>query len=326
MTLAIAMIFTASTAFSFGAVVSTSDSKYTYKDLKADITELTAEYPNILTQSVVGVTADNRNLYCLKLGNPDAPNQIFVTADMHAREYINGQMIMECLEYYCSNYETGSYNNVKYSDLFNNVCIVVMPMVNPDGVAIATGGSSAIRDTALRTALKKMKRYGGYSNWQANANGVDLNRNYKKYGSAKSPQWAYYCGPSVFSEKETQAVLGVLGTCTNVKAFLNIHSMGNVMYWGYYSKTQYKSNCWSLVKLLKSLNGYKTINESGSSNNHGDLEHYIINTYKAPYACVETGTTIPVPHYQLKTIYSKHKKMFAACAYQYNTITPTPTE
>jgi len=299
-------------------VVSSSDSKYTYSDLKTDIKTLTAKYPDRLSAEVLGKTADNRNLYVLYLGNKNAKRQIFVTADVHAREYINGQVAMKCVEYYCRNYKTGTYKGVKYLSLFNDVCIVVMPMVNPDGVAIAALGPSSIKSAALESKIRKMNRNGGYDNWQANARGVDLNRNYGtyKYG-ADHPQSEYYGGTEPFSENETKAVISAMKSCSNVKAFLNLHSMGNVMYWGYYS-TSYKTKCWSLVSSLKALNGYSTINESASSNNHGDLEHYIINTYKAPYACIESGTSIPVPNYEFDGIFAKQKYEFAMCAYKYS--------
>lgn len=312
------MAFTMATVVSHGAVVSSSDSKYTYGDLKADVAQLTATYPDILQSEVLGKTADNRSLYCLYLGNRNAAKQIFVTADMHAREYINGQVVMKSVEYYCANYNTGSYRGVSYADLFNNVCVVIMPMVNPDGVAIATTGSSTvIRNKTLRAKVQKMYRCGGYRNWQDNALGVDLNRNYKVWSKgAKKPQYAYYGGKKAKDQLESQAILTAMSGCTDIKAFINMHSMGNVTYWGYYSK-KYKSACWSFVKMIHSFNGYRPINESASKNDHGDFEHYIIKTTHKPYVCIETGNKIPVPHSQFNSIYSKYKNVIAASAYKY---------
>lgn len=317
--LGVSMIITLTTAMSYGAVVSSSDTKYTYKDVKADIGELTAAYPDILQSEILGKTADNRNLYCLYLGNRNAPKQIFVTASMHAREYINSQVAMECVERYCKYYNTGKYKDVSYSELFGNVCIVIIPMVNPDGASIVAGGPNSIRNATLRAKIKKMYRYGGYSNWKANARGVDLNRNFKIWsGSAKKPMYAYYGGKTALSENETKAIIAARDQCTDIEAYINMHACGNMMYWGYYSRTKYKASCQSFVNMLKeNMKGYYSHNESAKSNDHGDFEHYIINQYKKPYACIESGTTVPVPHYQLKTIYGKYKNVFAACAYKF---------
>ena len=97
---AISQPVSASTSY----IVSRSDKKYSYTDMKKDIEELTAKYPDRLTSQVLGESADGRNIYALCLGNPEAEKQIFVTAGMHAREYINCQVVMMMVERYCRNY------------------------------------------------------------------------------------------------------------------------------------------------------------------------------------------------------------------------------
>ena len=303
--------------------VDSSDTAYTYGDMKQDIKELTRAYPDALHYKVFGKSCDGRNIYCLYLGNRKAKKQIFVTADMHAREYINAQLVMQCVEYYCKNYDTGSYIGTAYKDLFHTVCIVIIPMVNPDGVAIATGGPSAINSSKLRKKLESMPVSGGYSNWQANARGVDLNRNFGNYdgtGSGgkynTSPCYAYYGGSQKDSEPETWAVMTAMDTCKNVKAYLNIHSMGRTIY---YSGTdsQKLAACRDLATFIQSINGYSLVDESASTNDHGDLEHYISKTYGKPYVCIETGTSIPVAHWELSGIYSTHQLLFAKVADKY---------
>ena len=308
------------TAEAATAIVSTADKKYTYSDLKTDIQQLAKRYPDRLTVQKLGSTADGRFLYALVLGNPEAEKQIFVTAGMHAREYINCQVTMKMVEYYCQNYTTGKYKGQTYERLFDRVSICVMPMVNPDGIAISALGTSAIRDKALRTKVKKMPRSGAYSNWQANARGVDLNRNYKMYSgwpSTKTYASQYYPGPKRFSEAETQAVLAAMDSCSDIKAVINYHSMGRVIYWGYHSK-KYKADCWFFVKLFKDMTGYSTIDESYTKATYGDFEHYVMHEYKVPYVCIENGkNTVPVPHSEFSSIYSKNKLGFAKAAYHF---------
>lgn len=300
-------------------IVSRSDKKYSYTDMKKDIEELTAKYPDRLTSQVLGESADGRNIYALCLGNPEAEKQIFVTAGMHAREYINCQVVMMMVERYCRNYG-GKYKGKTYRQLFDEVAVYIIPMVNPDGIAISEFGPSAIRDAALRKKVQKMPRRGGYSNWKSNARGVDLNHNYKMYAGKhpqKKPASDNYPGPSRFSESETKAVRDLMKSMTNMKACLNYHSMGQVIYWGYKNKS-YKSKSYALAKLFKQMTGYYLIDESYTRATYGDLEHYVINEYRVPYVCIETGYGgVPVSSKQLLPIYKKLMYSFEKTAYMY---------
>ena len=306
---------------SYAAIVDTKDEIYTHSNLSKDISDLSKAYPKIFHFTDFGRSLDDRKLYCLYLGNQDAEKQIFVTADMHAREYLNGQVVMKCIEYYCENYETGSYDGVAYKDLFDKVCIVILPMINPDGVSIAMGGAEKIRDKDLREALEKMDADIG--SWQANARGVDLNRNWgiwkEGVGSSKyskEPAYEYFGGASIYSEPETRAVRRAINTCSNIQAFINFHSMGRLIYWGYADESQ-KNACQDLAEAVRDLNGYTMKDESSSYYNHGDFEHYLIKNYQIPYVCIETGLSIPVPTSEFQSIYKGHRDLFAMAAKMY---------
>lgn len=300
-------------------IVSRSDKKYSYSDMKKDIEQLTAKYPDKLTSQILGQTADGRNLYSLCLGNPEAEKQVFVTAGTHAREYINCQVVMMMVERYCRNYG-GKYKGKTYGQLFDEVAIYIVPMVNPDGIAISEFGPGVIKDSKLRSKVKKMPRRGGYSNWKANARGVDLNRNYKMYAgkpAEKKPASEGYPGASRFSENEAKAVRDLMKSMTNMKACLNYHSMGQAIYWGYKNKS-YKSKSYALAKMFKEMTGYYLIDESYTKATYGDLEHYVINEYRIPYVCIETGYGgVPVPSRQLMSIYKKLMHSFEKTAYMY---------
>jgi len=301
-------------------IVSSTDAKYTYNDFKTDMDKLLKKYPAYLEKKYLGKTVDNRSLYYMVLGNPDAKKQIFVTAGFHAREYINCQVTMRLIEQYCRNYETESYEGVSYAELFDQVAIYVMPMVNPDGIAISAIGPSAIKDKKLRAKVKKIDRNGSYANWKANARGVDLNGNYINYaGEPDKKTFASegYPGPKSFSEKETKAVLKAMDDCSNIKAVINYHSMGRVIYWGYHNK-KYKDRCWAFAKLFRDMTGYYMIDESDSPYARGDYEHYIMHEYKIPYVCIENGKSkTPVPVKEFNSIYTKNKLGFAKAAYHF---------
>ncbi|MBR3785514.1 MAG: hypothetical protein IKJ77_03835 [Firmicutes bacterium] len=301
-------------------IVSITDTKYTYNDFKTDMDRLVKKYPDLLKKRYLGKTVDDRGLYSMTFGNPKAKKQIFVTAGFHAREYINCQVTMRMIEYYCRNYQTETYNGVSYEKLFNQVSFCILPMVNPDGIAISTYGPSAIKDKKLRAKVKKIDRNGSYTNWKANARGVDLNGNYINYaGPPDKTTFASegYPGPKSYSEKETKAVRKAMAGCSNIKAVINYHSMGNCIYWGYHSK-KYKAKAWAFAKLFRDMTGYYTIDESYSPMARGDFEHYIMHEYRIPYVCIENGKSrTPVKHSEFKSIYNKNKLGFAKAAYHY---------
>ena len=85
-------------------IVSTKHQKYTYNEMKKDIVLLTKKYGEYLSYEVGGKSWDNRNLYVLTLGNPNAKKTVIVQASIHGREYVTAQLVMKQVEFYCRNY------------------------------------------------------------------------------------------------------------------------------------------------------------------------------------------------------------------------------
>ncbi|MCR5830588.1 MAG: hypothetical protein K6G67_00415, partial [Lachnospiraceae bacterium] len=131
-------------------IVETDDALYTYDLMVSDIKRLVQRYGDVLIDSVFGQSADGRDIHCMFLGNRNAKHHIFVQASIHGREYMNTQLVMKLVEYYCHELDTGSINDRKYRELFDDVCICIVPMTNPDGVTIAQNGIDSINDPDLR--------------------------------------------------------------------------------------------------------------------------------------------------------------------------------
>ncbi len=127
-------------------IVDESDDIYSYDDMIEDINELTAKYPDILYSEIVGTSVDGRDIYSLNLGSINATSHVMVQASIHGREYMNTQLVMNLVEYYCNYYETGSYKNISYKDLFDKTAFHIIPMANPDGVSISQFGQNALQD------------------------------------------------------------------------------------------------------------------------------------------------------------------------------------
>lgn len=197
-------------------IVDTSTEKYTYDMMVDDINELCNRYGDIIHSEVIGQSVCNKDIYVVTLGNINAQNHIFAQSTIHAREYMNTQLVMKMLEYYGEYCDIGRMNKKSYRDLFDNTCIHVIPMSNPDGVTISQFGVKELHNNDLTKLVhdaylkdkELMSYYEGdgdfkmfvdnYQNpsykrakgereitfeeyqkmWKANGRGVDLNNNF----------------------------------------------------------------------------------------------------------------------------------------------------
>lgn len=96
----------------------------------------------------LGKTYDKREIWCLRLGRANAPKKLVIDAAIHAREWLNTQVLMRHTEEMLRNYS-------KYHEHSRKVCIYIIPMNNPDGVSISQYGYQAIRNEKLQKKVKK---------------------------------------------------------------------------------------------------------------------------------------------------------------------------
>lgn len=302
-------------------IVDIDDKKYDYEDMKKDIQLLSKYYPDYVAVQSIGKTSDNREIYCAILGNPNAKNHILIQGSMHAREYINTQLLMSQLEYYLTRYEKGKYNGVSYKKMFNEVAVHIIPMVNPDGVTLSQYGLNGIQDKELVFLLKTMQKSSDFTRWKANVNGVDLNRNFsfgwtKKLGASKRGSMNY-AGIKAESEKETKALVKYTKNIKGLKTVLSYHSMGNIIYWNYGQTGKLMSQCKELVNLVKDITDYSLVMQSSKSIPYGGYSDYVVRELGIPAITLETGMIYaPVSHSQFNTIWKQNKTIIPAVVLQ----------
>ncbi|HAG70336.1 MAG TPA: hypothetical protein DCL38_10260 [Lachnospiraceae bacterium] len=272
-------------------------STYTYEEMINDITELCAKYPGIVSCASAGTSVMGRNIPYLILGNPAAPHSIMIQSSIHGREYIVSQTTMATAEYYAMQFSAGNL-----PDVFASTCFYIIPMANPDGVAIA---QSIAPD------------------WKANANGVDLNRNFPTAWEftkgAASPGAANFKGFFPASEPETLAVMGLAGA-RNYSCYISYHQQGNIVYYDDdLTSPVVSALSTALASTVGSINRYALVNTSGTNasgtTTYGGFGDYVLITLQKPGITVECGSAYGARGQgQCSSIYLKNADTWAAAA------------
>ena len=301
-------------------IVRTDTTLYTYDEMAADLAEIAARYPDHLTLGSAGTTADGRLLYRVGFGNPDAERSFLIVAATHGREYMTAQLVMKQIEFYAANYETGSFNGVPFAEIFEKNYLVVVPMVNPDGVSISQLGEAGIRNETLRAGLRTVydrDRASGYTSdayerylvrWKANANGVDLNRNFSPGGETvnerNAPSSDFYKGTAPGSEAETQALIGIVNAMPHLQAVISYHSYGDLVYWQYGQPEPLWSANRVLAEHIRNHAGHYL---AGYSNEAGFTNWCIIEK-GIRAVVVETGRVpTPLPLSEFADLWQRHR-------------------
>lgn len=315
------------------AIVKESDI-YTYEEMETDIRQMQERYPGLLKVDITGTSADGRNLYALTLGNKNAARHILVHAGIHAREYTNPLLVMEQLEQCLDCYDCGQFRGTSYRELFSATAVHIIPMVNPDGIALSQFGEAALHSPELvqmvracyacdLAAGRTSRPYDNYlARWKANARGVDLNKNFP-FGFAVNtkavlPSYAGYPGLLPLSEPES-ASLAAVTLQYKPSVVINYHSMGEVAYWDTLESRYTYINTYFSAYML-SIIPYKRM---GSGNATGSYLDWIYSG-DTPVLSItfETGNVeCPLPAGQYPKIWIQHSYILQEAAWYASSFT-----
>jgi hypothetical protein len=151
-----------------------NDLSYKTRDeLVSSFKGLVSQYPGLVSYERIGYSTQNREILCFKIG-PHWGGKVLWQSCIHGREIINGEILWLYANWLLQRKEPDAERILRHN------LTMIIPILNVDN----------------------------YNVTRKNANGVDLNRNFKNgwCGGSTDPTRYDYKGPSPLSEKESQAL------------------------------------------------------------------------------------------------------------------------
>jgi len=221
----------------YNFIVNTS-ATYFLDDIYSDINKLCEKYNDILNKVVIGKSVEGRDIIALKLCSSDRTKpSVLLTGGIHAREDFSVMLCMKMIEHYCYCYnENKSFDGYNVVDIVNSVDMYFIPVANPDGLNIVHNG---LKTSSNYGKLKDMKIWGEDNTyWKANANGVDLNKNFDDGNwdiricvpGTDVPCSDRFKGLSPNSEPETKALVDFC-SINYFSIMVSYHCSGNCTFW-----------------------------------------------------------------------------------------------
>ena len=245
-----------------GFSVVPTDIRFTSLALRYVLQGLLARYPHIRRESI-GQSVAGRDLPVLRFG--EGPVAVGYNAAHHGNEWITTPVLLKFLEEYArSHAEGGEIGGLDAAALYAASTLHLVPMVNPDGVDIATGARESGADFDYAFYLAEHYPHIPFpGGWKANGRGVDLNLQYPAgWERAKEIKFAEgvrlpgprdYVGSAPLSEPESRALYEYT-LSRNFSLTLSYHSQGEVIYWRYLDHLPARSR--EIGEVFAALSGY----------------------------------------------------------------------
>lgn len=305
-------------------IINTIPKKYTYENFVYDIERLQAVYSDIIKTVKLCDTIDGRAVYDIILGNPQGEDQILIFAAMHAREYITSQIVMrqlcDCID--ATNGDDKEYKGISTKELLDNVTIHFIPMSNPDGVAISQMGLDGLKNEELRKYVSSIA-VGDYEQWKANANGVDLNRNFdagwNEFVGSTKPSPDRYKGEYPGSEPESAALI-TLTENYNFRRTISYHTCGALIYWYYKQEGDILEESSDFAQEISMETGY-TLDANYTAVDDAGYKDWAVYKMNIPSLTIEVGNEQgkgiinPVPIDCFDVIWQRNKDVAYATVY-----------
>ncbi len=278
---------------------------------------LMARYP-FLTQQTAGKSVMGTSLPILTMG--EGSRAVCLNAAHHGNEWITTPVVLKFLEEYAKAYAQGeSIAGIPARQLYRRTRLTVVPMVNPDGVDLATGTLTA--GPYFRQAKNLSANYPDIpfpTGWKANINGIDLNLQYpagweqariNKFALGyRTPGPRDYVGSAPLTQPEAIAMADLTRN-RDFDLILAYHSQGELIYYRYADYNPPRAD--AIGQALSEVSGYSLENTPYDSGFAG-YKDWFIQEYNRPGYTVEVGKGVnPLPITQFDQIYQDNLPLMA---------------
>ncbi len=280
-------------------------------DILARTARLANEYSFVGLQTI-GYSVLGRALFTLSMGRGE--KQVYINATHHGNEWITSLLVLRYFEDYAHATQTGgAISGTPASDLFYNTTLFLTPLVDPDGMDIATAQASPDVKAAARQLAQTQPNVPFPEGWKANATGTDLNLNYpagwdtarelKAAQGVTGPGPRDYVGSAPLSAPESRAVYDFT-RAKDFRLILAYHTQGEVIYWRYGERDPVAAA--RIGRALAEASGY-ALEDTPYESAFAGYKDWFIQAFDRPGYTVEAGRgQNPLPLSQLDDMYEKN--------------------
>lgn len=308
-------------------IVETTRQFYTYDDMCEDIKLIKEQFPDDVSVSAIGLSADNRTIYDIVVGNPSAEKKIVLTGGMAGCEYMTSLLLAKYAEYYTHYAKEGIYKGYSYKDLLDNCCIHIVPMVNPDGIAISQFYLDAVKTKTyydnLNQWFERDQSNGGTSLsldnylmfYDSNARGCDINMNFPYNWSDVEgnafPGSKNFKGDLESSENETNALVKLINR-VNPSLVINFKTSGSSFNYSFGQPAELLDKCQTYATRLSSVSSHVIDNYQFVKEGYGSLEGYVNNVKNIPCLRMNIGNgNAPLSLSEYNSIWNSTREMLS---------------
>ena len=264
-----------------------------YNCLEENIAGLQSRF-KFIDNIIIGESYLGKNINLIKIGN-GAHKAIYIGSH-HAMEWLTSLILMRFAEDFCKSYIFGEkLHGYDPEYIIHARTLYIVPMLNPDGVDLQINGLGEYNPVSSRL-VQFNNGSEDFSQWQANARGVDLNHNYdadfellrglETQSGITEPCSTRYGGEYAESEPEVSALASFIRS-DDIALLAALHTQGEVIYWRYKDIIPPKTKM--LANLIAKATGYKLEDPDEEIASYGGCKDWFISQFNRPGFTLECG-------------------------------------
>ena len=304
----------------FGNIVRTNMSYY-FELLQMNINSLKTVYP-FLEVGSIGKSVLGKDLTYIKIGV--GQKEVFYSGAIHANEWITAPLLMKFIENFSRAY-VANFNIFGYNarELFQDVTIYIVPMVNPDAVDLVVGAvdEQSAEYINARSLSQNYPEIPFPTGWKANILGIDLNLQFPAgWGIARQIKFAQgytrpgprdFVGEGPLTEPEALSMYNFTRE-HNFSLILAYHTQGRVIYWKYLNYNPPQAEV--IGRRLSEISSY-LLETTPYSSGYAGYKDWFIQEYNKPGYTFEVGLGVnPISISQFPTIYRENEGVLVTAA------------